>query len=225
MNDMTEMEQLEGMKVSQMVAKSVAKGKKVSQQQAFGALLESRQMINGITNTVGRVVQAQMEYEKFLQQINTNLGVLMSMLIDKSVYSQDDWKEAWEKYVIKPQEEAIDKRIEDMKTASAEDAFFAEVLNMVRSHDWQDREVNGKTYTGKQVRNFYVQMLLDPNTRYPALDDLRKEIPEIPELNLGKLGENEEEVQIEERQMPECKYCGLPTCSFCNQLAEDEKGE
>jgi hypothetical protein len=214
-------EELEGMKSSQMVAKNVAKGKKVTQQQAFGALLEMRQMVDGVINAVGRLSQAQVGYENILSRIDTNLGVLMSMLIDNKVFSQDDWNEAWQKYVVKPQEEALTKHIEDMKKGSAEDAFFAEVVNMVRTHDWPEREVEDKKVSGKQVKDFYIQMLLNPATRRQALADVRKDIPEVPELNLEELEKEDEETAVEkkeDRKMPDCKYCGQPDCEYCGSL-------
>lgn len=213
--------ELEGMKSSQMVAKSVAKGKKVTQQQAFGALLEMRQMVDGVINAVGRLSQAQVGYENILTRIDTNLGVLMSMLIDKEVFTQGDWDEAWQKYVLKPQEEALTKHIEEMKKGSAEDAFFAEVVNMVRAFDWPEREVNEKKVSGKQVKEFYIQMLLNPATRRQALVDVRKDIPEVPELDLEELEKEDEKVaveKLEDRKMPDCKYCGQPDCEYCSSL-------
>jgi hypothetical protein len=223
--------ELEGMKSSQMVAKNVSKGKKVTQQQAFGALLEMRQMVDGVINAVGRLSQAQVGYENILQRIDTNLGVLMSMLIDKEVFAQEDWDAAWQKYVIQPQEEALTKHIEEMKKGSAEDAFFAEVVNMVRAFDWQDREVeegeNKKKVSGKQVKEFYIQMLLNPATRRQALADVRKDIPDVPELNLEELEKADEKEAVEkteDRKMPDCKYCGQPDCEYCSSL-ELEKTE
>jgi hypothetical protein len=221
---------LEGMQNSQRLAKNVSKGKKVTQQQAFGALLEMRQMVDGVINAVGRLSQAQTGYENILQRIDTNLGVLMSMLIDKDVFTKEDWTEAWAKYVLKPQEDALTKHIDDMKLGSAEDAFFAEVVNMVRSHDWPEREISGKPVSGQQVKDFYIQMLLNPATRRQALTDVRKDLPDVPELNLEELAATDkakEETVVEEstsseenRAMPDCKYCGKTDCEFCNSIEE-----
>jgi hypothetical protein len=212
--------ELDGMKSSQMVAKNVAKNKKVTQQQAFGALLEMRQMVDGVINAVGRLSQAQVGYENILQRLDTNLGVLMSMLIDKEVFSQEDWDTAWKKYVLDPQEEALTKHLDEMKKNSAEDAFFAEVINMVRTHDWPEREAQDKKVSGKQVKDFYVQMLLNPATRRQALVDVRKDIPEVPELNLEELEKEDEKKAKDEkdRKMPDCKYCGQPDCEYCAAL-------
>jgi hypothetical protein len=206
-------------KASKLVAKSVAKGKKVSQQQAFGAMMEMRQMVEACLNNVGRLAQSQTQFEGILQRLDTNLGVLMSMLIDKEVFSKEDWEQAWDQYVIQPQEDALTKHLEEMKKNSAEDAFFSEVITMVRGHTFEDREVQGQQFEGKQVKEFYMQMLLNPATRRQALVDVRKDIPEIPELNLEEMEQKDEaEAQETERQMPDCKYCG--TCEFCQSLEE-----
>jgi hypothetical protein len=217
-------EELAGMRSSQAVAKNVAKGKKVTQQQAFGALLEMRQMVDGVINATGRLSQSQVGFENILQRIDTNLGVLMSMLIDKEVFTQEDFKEAWNKYVLKPQEDALTKHIDQLKEGSGEDAFFAEVINMVRAFDWPEREINDQKIAGNQVKEFYMQMLLNPATRLQALPDIRKDIPEVPELDLEALQkETPAEAPVvteteEDRSMPDCKYCGQPECEYCSSL-------
>jgi len=213
-------EELAGMKSSTMVAKNVAKNKKVTQQQAFGALLEMRQLVDGVINAVGRLSQSQVEYEKILQQVDMNFRVLMHTLLDNKVISEENWETSWNKYVTEPHEKAIDDQIEEMKKNSAEDAYFAEVLTMVRKHEWPEREVNGNKVDGSIVKNFYTQMLMNPATRKQALGDLRKDIPEIPEYNSEE--PEEESVQEETRAMPDCKYCGKPDCEFCNSLKENE---
>lgn len=221
-------DELKDMRFSKKVAQNVSKGKKVSQQQAFGALLEMRQMVNNVIQSLSRVVQSQMEYERIIQGIDTNLSVLTSLLIDKEVISQQDLDGAWEKYVVEPQEKAMDKHIEKMKAQSAEEAFFAEVLTMVRAHEWPTRTVGEQEYTSKQIRDFYVQMLLNPGTRKQILDEIRKEIPEVPNLDFEKLAELNQEDQPEDqkpteaRKLPDCRYCGKEDCAFCNPPVEEE---
>ncbi len=219
--------ELSGMKSSQMVAKNVAKGKKVTQKQAFGALMEMRQMVDGVIGAVGRLGQSQVGFENILTRIDTNLGVLMSMLIDQGTFTQEDWTVAWKKYVLDPQEEGLTKHIEEMKKGSAEDAFFAEIANMVRTHNWPDREVEEgdkkKKVPGKQVKDFYIQMVLNPATRRQALVDIRKDIPNVPELNLEELEKTDETEATEDRKMPDCKYCGQPECEYCSALSLEDQ--
>lgn len=213
--------ELQGMRASQMVAKSVAKGKKVTQQQAFGALLEMRQMMDSTIGAIGRLTQTQQGFESILERIDTNLGVLMSMLIDMEVFTKEDFEAAWKKYVTDPQEANLSKHVEKLKESSAEDAFFAEVITMVRDFDWEDREVNDKTVSGKQVKDFYVQMLVNPTTRHQALVDVRKDVPGIPEMNLPKEKDVPAPPKTDtERAMPDCKYCG--ECDYCKSLEEEE---
>jgi hypothetical protein len=101
---------------------------------------------------------------------------------------------------------------------------------MVRNHDWPEREVNDKKFSGKQVKDFYIQMLLNPATRRQAIVDVRKDLPEVPELNLEELEKTDEKEEKqkdgnEARQMPECRYCGEDNCGFCNPTAPEDQEE
>ena len=217
-------EQLANMHSSRQVAKNVAKGKKITQQQALGALLEMRQIVDGTVNAVGRLSQSMVGYEQILQRIDVNMGTLMTMLKDLGVYEEEDWKAAWKKCVLDPQEKAIAARIEKMKKESAEDAFFAEVLEMVRAYEFAGREINGQQVSGDQLRDFYTQMLLNNQARRQVLDDLRKDMPETPELDLEALARKDEQEATEDTKHPDCHYCGKDDCEFCNPKETQSMG-
>ena len=81
-------EELAGMKMGQKMAKSVSQGKKVSQQQALGAMMETKSFIDGLTNTIQRVVQSQMAVEKAVSELDTHMGIMLKALQDNGVLSE-----------------------------------------------------------------------------------------------------------------------------------------
>lgn len=209
-------------KATEKVAKSIQKGKKVSQQQAFGAMMETRQVANMLMGTVGRLTQAQSALEEALIRINTNLSILVRALQDKGVLTEAEHQEAWDKYVVKPQDEALTKHIEQLKTQSAEDAYFADLLERTRKHTFADRTVpagpDGQTenVTGAEVKDYFVQSLVNPRGRRNVVEELRKEMPDLPTFTPPP---PEPEPEPEKAKHPDCNYCGSPDCPFCSQVA------
>ena len=204
-------------KAGNKMADKVEKHEKVTQQQALNALNESGNMVKQLMGSLQKIAQAQIGLEQLVQQLDTNVGVLVKMLMDKGIMTVEDMEAAWDKYVAQPQEQGLVHHIEEMKLASAEEAYYAVVLEKIKDFNWPDREVEGKIYSGKQVRDFYLQLIINTSTRASGIDEVKTFIADLPELHAVV----PEEIPVPkepEIPMPDCHYCGKDDCPVCNEL-------
>ncbi|RLF68146.1 MAG: hypothetical protein DRN26_00310 [Thermoplasmata archaeon] len=218
-----------------LAVQQAQKGKKITQQAALTAMMETKTITESLMNTVGRLAQAQSALENILERLDTTMGVLLSLLLkDKKVFTEEDWSNAWDTYVVKPREEALHKHIEQLKEQGGEDKYYGEVLERVLSFEFEEKEIQGRKLSGADVKEFYVQMLVNPATRGAAADDLRTNyMKDLPEFNkeealnsaIEKLKVEAEQAVLEQEENthPECHYCGRSDCEFCNPPGADKE--
>jgi len=218
-----------------LAVQQAQKGKKITQQAALTAMMETKTITESLMNTVGRLAQAQSALENILERLDTTMGVLLSLLLkDKKVFTEEDWSNAWDTYVVKPREEALHKHVEQLKEQGGEDKYYGEVLERVLSFEFEEKEIQGRKLSGADVKEFYVQMLVNPATRGAAADDLRTNyMKDLPEFNKEEVLNNAIEklkveaeqavLEQEENTHPECHYCGRPDCEFCNPPGADKE--
>jgi hypothetical protein len=207
---------------SNKALRDAAKGKKVSQKKALSAMVETHQMMQALQNTMGRLANSQVGLEQVLERLDMNFNVLMKMLQDLEVFDDEKWEAAWEKYVVKPQEEALTKHIEELKQKSAEDAYFGHVMELVRKHEFEEFEQDGQNITSKAQRDYYINMLANPAIRRQVLEAVRQKIPYVPVADFTAFEQAEtekvrdpEETDVDQKH-PNCHYCGKDDCEFCN---------
>lgn len=196
----------------------VDQGKKPTRQEALNTVSETNQRLIGLTNAMGQLAQGHMELDKGLQGLSTHLSLLIHILMDKGIMTKETFEEAYQKYIVQPQEEGLSKHIELLKQQSAEDAYFAVVLEKVRAFKFDDKEINGEQVSGTAIRNFYIQALVNPETRWQVLPEVSAVVPDLPTFTPVSEESAEEEVNLH----PDCHYCGKPECTFCNPITVDE---
>ena len=202
----------ESMKNTKKFMNKAQSGQKPSRQEANMAVIESHQMIQGLQTAIGRLAQGFQALEQGVQSLDTHIGILLHTLIDKNVITQQDLEASWEKYVVAPQEEALTKHIELLKQQSAEDAFFATVLEKTRVFEFPNQELNGEEVKGVDIRRYFMSALTNPASRNQVLPELRQFISDLPEYNPPQ------EVPEEPSKRPDCGYCDAPECLFCNPV-------
>lgn len=216
-------------KASQRLTKQLSKGKTPTKQAALNAMTENNQLMQGLFQTINRLASTQMQLEKFIQQVDTNLRVLGKTLTDKNVFADEDFEKTWFEMVEKPKEDALKKHIETLKGGAAEDAFYGAVLEQVQKFPFVEEERSGQKVSGLELRNFFINMMANPQTRAQTLPDLRLRITDLPEFNPNALperpalrGTDDTETTSEVRTMPPCRYCGKSDCEFCSKLVINE---
>ena len=216
-------------KASQRLTKQLEKGKTPTKKAALNAMVENNQLMQGLFQTINRLASTQMQLEKFIQQVDTNLRVLGKTLTDKKVFADEDFEKTWFEMVEKPKEDALKKHIDTLKGGAAEDAFYGAVLEQVQKFAFADEERSGQRVSGLELRNFFINMMANPQTRAQTLPDLRLRITDLPEFDPSVLperpvlrGADDTETDSEVRTMPDCRYCGKPDCEFCSKLVVSE---
>jgi hypothetical protein len=204
------------------MAKQVAKGKKVSQQAAFNAMVQMKDLMDGQGMAVQRLSQMLLMLEQTIQRIDMHFGVLMHILMEKDIFTEDDWKEGWNKHVVEPERQRVKDTAEAIKQdeeTSEEDKFFSDVILKVLDFEFSEEVEleDGNKVDGGALQDFFLNRLLNPQFRRLVLDDVRKHIPDIPEFE-PEVAKNEEVVATKH---PECHYCGKPECPHCNPLPDD----
>jgi len=221
------------MKPVDMLSKQMQKGKP-TKKVALGALTDMQGMLNGIMQVMEQMRRGYASLENAISQTDTHLRVLQELLLEKSVVSKEEWDGAWDKHVVQPQEEAIQKMAETMIASdNEEDQYFGKVIDAVRVFNFPAQEQNGEVIPGKAIRDFYLQMLFSPGNRQKVLNDLRQNfITDLPAFDFEAAREKAIKVQKEkmkeealdelDRKMPDCHYCGKEDCMFCNPPADSE---
>lgn len=200
------------LKSTKRAATKLSQGQKLTRQEATNAYVENQQLFQGLTQAMGRLVAGHQALEGGMRDLDTHLGVLLHALLDKGILTKEDLDTAWDKHFVQPQEEELTKYIENLKQQSTQDAVFATVLEKVRTFTFEERDFNGTKVDGTTLRRMYMQALVNPESRVQALAELRNIVPDLPELVVP------EEEPKEEITHPDCHYCGLPECTFCNPL-------
>lgn len=203
------------------MAKQVKKGKKVTQQAAFNAMVQMKGLVDAQGGGMQKMSQMLLMMEQTVQRVDMHLGVLMHVLMDKELFTDEDWKNAWMKYVVEPERERVKEIATSMKEdeeASDEDAYFGDVILRVLEHKFEDTEIEGQPVEGGALQDFFLNRLLNPQFRRLVLDDVRKQLPDIPELT----PETTEKAEVEAKEHPDCHYCGKADCLYCNPLPTDD---
>jgi predicted house-cleaning noncanonical NTP pyrophosphatase (MazG superfamily) len=218
-------------KVVKQFKKRAGQNKKITAQEALNMVLEikgtqvqEQKMMMGMQNAFGNLVNdVQNEMNKMWQHVD----ITKKMLQDTSVCSANDWSNAWDKYVTKPQEEMLSKHLEVLRETSPKDAYFANVIQAVRDFEFKEEtDPNGNPVDPKAIKDNALNALLNVEQREEACKYLRQQymenLPEFVEPEEVTLDAANKVDEPEERPMPDCKYCGLETCSFCNDLGDKE---
>ena len=225
--------QFPGAPGSNRALKNAGKGKKVSQKTAMQALQETHQIVQGLMNTVGRLTQTQAGLEQTSERIDANQHVLTKLLMKKKeLFTEKEYDEAWEEFIIKPQEEALDKHIEELKLQSAEDAYFACVIELVRKHEFETVTQGEQKIPSKAQCDYYVSLLTNPTMRRQVLENIQEKVPGLPTADFEAFAKKDavkreqeklevvEEISETEEDIthPDCHYCGKDDCEFCKPV-------
>jgi len=200
-------------KSGKRIAKRMENGTKITRQEAFGALMEMKNLMDGMLEHVQRLSQAIMGHEQTLHQMDAMLGVLLKVLHEKGVLTDEQWDVAWDKHVLAPQRAEMDKAVEELRTKSAEDAYFAHVIDLVKAHTFEPQVVEGnpEPITNQQQKDFFVRALLTPHVRKRALNELKTKLT-VPDYTPPQGVDTPEQ----EVKHPDCHYCGKPECAYCS---------
>lgn len=179
-DNIIQMDMFRNKKSIQRVEKKVAKGKKVTQQEAFGALMEMRTVVGAMMQSLNGLSQTVINQDAALH-------VIIRMLDENGM----DFTEYWKKYMKPPEEEKTDEEklqdtLEEMKKSSADEVFFAEVIDRVRNHTFEPQTIEEREFDADGVKDYYISMLLKPDMRVGMLNELRELLPNMPEYKIAE---------------------------------------
>jgi hypothetical protein len=118
----------------QRMEKKLAKGKKVTAQESMKAAMEMRQMFGAAIQDLQKVVMKLQAHEQGISHLFANINCLIELLIRKEVFTEQEYKDAWEELVVKPQEKAKEEMLEKMKEEGAKAAAAAKKEEDNRKH-------------------------------------------------------------------------------------------
>jgi hypothetical protein len=70
--------------------------------------------------------------------------------------------------------------------------FFAEVIDRVRNHTFDPQTIEEREFKADDVKDYYISLLLNPDTRAGVLDELRELLPNMPDYKIAEPEETEE---------------------------------
>lgn len=194
-DNIIQLDMFRGKRGIKQVEKKVAKGKKVTQQEAFSALMEMKTVVGAMMQSLEGLSQAVINHDAVLH-------VMVRMLDENGM----DFTEHWKKYMKPPEgeqtdEEMLDAKLEEMKRSSADEVFFAEVIDRARNYTFEAQTIEEREFDADGVKDYYINLLLNPDTRVGALNELRELLPNMPEYQIAEPKETSEEVTDEQQKV------------------------
>ena len=129
----------DSLKGLQRMEKKVLAGNKITQQEAFTAMMQVKEVMNALVTDFFHIVQEQGAIDQGLQRLYTLFSVFVELMVRKEVITNDEFKDLYHELVEVPQQEAQKQMMEDAKKASAE----------ATAEKVEDREMPSCHYCGK----------------------------------------------------------------------------
>jgi len=202
-NNVVPLDPFASKKVMKRIDKRMENHQKVTQQEAFQAMMEMRKGFSEVYKSIQNLAEESYKKSNAIQYVFNHFHVLSKVLVKKGLMTDDDLKEMWEEVVVKPMEEERQKvlkdKITELKDKSAKDATFADAIEKVKAHTFStEKAENGDEIAPDDVKNFLLAGLVDDATREEVYKEIKERFPELQLADI-KLSDTTEPVVVEEQ--------------------------